>query len=219
MKSVSHLVFDFGGCIDAPGIHTRVLFWEAFQDSFTELQKPAFQEAYSLADQQMMKTGEAKELTLKDFNRWNARLIGKELKLANELANQAGDRVTLRMDRYLKDSKVHLEVLATQYPLSIISNFTGNLEIILREYGLRELFVTVTESFYEGTAKPDPKIFISAQNKIGIPAEKLLYIGDNPRNDIEPAKSLGWKAILIGNAESALADARIRSIGELKNFL
>lgn len=219
MKSVSHLVFDFGGCIDAPGIHTRVLFWDAFRDALKEQQKPAFQEAYSLADQQMMRTGEAKELPLKEFNRWNARLIAKELELATDIANQAGDHVTLRMDRYLNDSKVHLKDLANHYPLSIISNFTGNLEIILREYGLRELFSTITESFYEGTAKPDPQIFLSAQRKIGVPVGGLLYVGDNPRNDIEPAKSLGWKAILIGGAESALADAKIQSIGELKNIL
>jgi FMN phosphatase YigB (HAD superfamily) len=219
MKSVRHLVFDFGGCIDAPGIHTRVLFWEAFRSVCPESQRADFQEAYTQADQQMMKTGEAKELSLQNFNRWNARLIAQELSLSQDAANRAGDSVTARMDQYLRESKVQLEELRNSYPLSIISNFTGNLEVILGEYGLRELFSTVTESYYEGISKPDSRIFLSAQKKIGRAPAELVYVGDNPKNDIEPAKLLGWQAVLIGDAESPAADAKIQSLRELKEIL
>lgn len=220
MKQIKHLVFDFGGCIDAPGVHTRVLFWDAFEETFqlSPSQKHSFQEAYSLADQRMMKTGEAKNLALLEFNRWNARLIAETMGLEESKSIQSGDLVSDKMVKFLKRSEQALVELEAQFPLSIISNFTGNLNLILKEFGMLELFSTLTESYYEGFSKPDERIFLSAQKKIGLPPSALVYIGDNPKNDILPAKRLGWSAIIIGESETDEADARISDLRELKKF-
>ncbi len=220
MKQIKHIVFDFGGCIDAPGIHTRVLFWEAFQQVYQIPlhQRDSFQEAYSLADQRMMKTGEAKQLALRKFNQFNAQLIAEALQLNPSSSHMPGDLVTERMKLYISASKEALLDLRPHFPLSVISNFTGNLNVILREFGLMELFSTITESYYEGISKPDEKIFLSAQKKIGLSSEFLVYVGDNPKNDILPAKKLGWSAVIIGDAESDEADARIAQLSELKEF-
>ncbi len=189
------LFFDFGGCIDAPGIHTRTLFWYAcLAEGMQQLaQRAAFQDAYTKADQRMMKTGEAKSLALAEFNRHNAKLICEELGIAG--AEKIGDRVTEQMRGYLADSRAALEKLHGKFELGIISNFTGNLEVILHELLLRELFASVTESYYAGASKPDERIFLEALGDRR-PAD-CLYIGDNPVNDIAPAKKLGMKAVLI----------------------
>ena len=190
---VKTIFFDFGGCIDAPGIHTRTLFWEAFRAENLAQNRAVFQEAYTLADQRMMSTGEAKELALGAFNRHNAALIAGELKLAN--SNAAADRVTALMRTYLAESREALLTLQGKFELGVISNFTGNLEVIMREFALRDFFTTVTESFYAGASKPDQKIFRTAlANR---KPEDCLYIGDNPVNDIAPAKALGMQAVLI----------------------
>ena len=64
--AIRSLFFDFGGCIDAPGIHTRTLFWDAFRAAglMPADQREVFQEAYTAADQRMMETGEAKAMGL-----------------------------------------------------------------------------------------------------------------------------------------------------------
>jgi HAD superfamily hydrolase (TIGR01509 family) len=191
--------FDFGGCIDAPGIHSRTLFWEAFLRAglLPDGERSAFQEAYTQADHQMMASGEARGMALREFNRHNGALIGKSMGLKPTEGASASDWVTSEMDRYLRESVPVLSELAKRAPLAIISNFTGNLNVILEEYELKQFFGSVSESFYVGSAKPSPKIFRAALAAQGKPAEVCLYVGDNPKNDIEPALALGFRTALI----------------------
>ena len=44
-------------------------------------------------------------------------------------------------------------------------------------------------------AKPQPEIFISTAEKLGIDAQDCVYVGDHPINDIKGALSAGMKAI------------------------
>lgn len=214
------LFFDFGGCIDAPGIHTRVLFWDAYLKLGL---RPAetreeFQEAYTAADQQMMATGEAKAMGLRAFNRHNSRLIGAKVGVHAANAAEAGDLVTEQMTAYIRESRKTLSELGRRYPLALISNFTGNLEVILREFALRELFSSVTESFYAGCSKPDERIFLAALASQPCPPNECLYVGDNPVNDIAPAKKLGMRTALIhppGKKRECGADFYVESLAEL----
>lgn len=218
------LFFDFGGCIDAPGIHTRTLFWDAFLAEGLQAphQRFPFQEAYTEADRQMMSTGEARELALEAFNRHNARLIAGPLGLDAHRAELAGDRVTGLMRNYIANSRAPLRALRKQFELGVISNFTGNLEVILREFDLRDLFATVTESFYVGASKPDVKIFHAALAKQRAAPADCVYIGDNPVNDITPAKALGMRAVLIhepGKRRECGADFYVEDLAEFSAWI
>jgi putative hydrolase of the HAD superfamily len=196
---VRTILFDFGGCLDAPGIHSRTLFWDAFLACGLSgpSGREAFQEAYSRADRRMMGNGEAVALAIAEFNRWNCRLIARDLGLDESLCLRAGDVVTEQMRGFLAHSRSALEPLRGKYELGIISNFTGNLEVILREFELRDFFSSVTESYYAGASKPDARIFLAALSRQPNPPEQCLYVGDNPVNDIAPALALGMKAALI----------------------
>jgi HAD superfamily hydrolase (TIGR01509 family) len=189
------LFFDFGGCIDAPGIHTRTLFFDAFVhvELLRPEQRATFQEAYTLADQRMMKTGEAANMDLATFNGHNAKLIGEALGFRG--TESAADHVTQLMRGYIAKSRQAIAPLKKDFELGIISNFTGNLEVIMKEFAIRDLFATVTESYYAKASKPDPAIFRQALAQRD-PAT-CLYIGDNPVNDIAPAKALGMQTVLI----------------------
>ncbi|RYZ95679.1 MAG: HAD family hydrolase [Proteobacteria bacterium] len=221
---VKFIFLDFGGCIDAPGIHTRTLFWDAFRAELglAAEERTRFQEAYSLADKRMMDSGEAKALGLREFNRHNARLIAKECGYPISDSEKAADRVTRLMDSYLVESREALIELKSLAPLALISNFTGNLPVILEEFSLSELFESVTESFYAGAAKPDLKIFRQALSTTSFAPEDCLYIGDNPVNDIAPAKALGMKAVLIhppGQRRECGADAYVETLRELARWV
>lgn len=217
---LKYLFFDFGGCIDAPGVHTRTLFWEAFAQHgiLAPEQKGAFQDAYSLADQRMMKTGIARNLGLRDFNRLNGTLIAQSLNARADQTSQACDSITNIMEGHIQNSKIALQDLSLNYPLGLISNFTGNLEVILREYGMHELFHSITESFYVGASKPEEKIFIEALKKQKYLPNECLFVGDNPVNDIAPAKRMGMQTVLIhteGHKKECGADAYILDLREL----
>lgn len=219
MKGLKYLFFDFGGCIDAPGIHTRVLFWDSYRKLglLPEGRREEFQEAYTRADQRMMATGEAKAMGLKEFNRHNSKLIAAEFGLA-AAADRAGDLVTDRMAGYIQESRKALEELGRKYPLGVISNFTGNLEVIMKEFSLSELFGSVTESFYVGYSKPDERIFRAALGKQEFQPEECLYVGDNPKNDIIPARALGMRTALIhpaGKKQDCGADYYVETLRAL----
>jgi len=221
---VKRIFFDFGGCLDAPGIHTRTLFFDSFlaEGLVAAEARAPFQEAYTQADQRMMASGEAKELGLRAFNRWNAALIAGTLSLPGEGATRAADRVTALMEGYLAESRGCLELLRGRYELGVISNFTGNLEVILRESGLRGFFDSVTESFHAGASKPDARIFHAALASQKQPPASCLYVGDNPVNDIAPAKALGLKAVLIhppGGRRECGADGYLESLRELPSLI
>jgi putative hydrolase of the HAD superfamily len=208
------IFFDFGGCIDAPGIHTRTLFWNAFREEGLAQDRVVFQEAYTRADQQMMRTGEAKDFDLSSFNRHNARLIAQDPAIAGiSGSDRAADRVTYLMQGYIEHSREALVPLREKFELGLISNFTGNLEVILREFAIREFFTTVAESFYVGVSKPEERIFRAALGSRS-PAE-CVYVGDNPVNDIAPAKKLGMQAVLIhppGQKKECAADFYVEDL-------
>jgi FMN phosphatase YigB (HAD superfamily) len=213
---VKALFFDFGGCIDAPGIHTRQLFWRAFQQEGFQGERAIFQEAYTLADQRMMSSGEAASMGLAEFNRHNAKLLAAELHVGE---GRAGDLVTDLMKGYIAKSREALLELKG-FELGVISNFTGNLEVILREFALRDLFASVTESFHAGAAKPDLRIFRAALGSRD--PRECVYIGDNPKNDIEPARALGMSTVLIhppGERQDCGADHYVEDLFAFSDWI
>ena len=215
---VKTVFLDFGGCIDAPGIHTRTLFWDAFlAEGLISLdQRGNFQDAYTLADRQMMRTGEAISMGLHSFNRHNAALIGRELRISDPFP--AADRVTDLMRAYIEKSRSVISGNLGRFEMGLISNFTGNLECILDEFQMKQFFASITESYYAGASKPDLAIFHSALAKHKHAPELCVYVGDNPVNDIAPAKSIGMRTALIhppGQRKECGADFYIEDLEDL----
>ncbi len=59
-----------------------------------------------------------------------------------------------------------------------------------------------------GYAKTNPLFYQLAIDKSGLPANELLYVGDNPESDIIPSKKAGMKNVLLkrgGKYDSAIS--------------
>lgn len=61
--------------------------------------------------------------------------------------------------------------------------------------GLRPYCDIVVVSGDVGVHKPDPALFEYTADKLGLPTEECLYVGDHPVNDIQGALSAGMKAV------------------------
>jgi REG-2-like HAD superfamily hydrolase len=81
--------------------------------------------------------------------------------------------------------------------LGIVSNFEAWLEDLLGVLGLRDRFPVRVISGIEGIEKPDPAIFATALDRAGVVAADAAYVGDNPEFDVEPARALGMRTVLI----------------------
>lgn len=197
------ILFDFGGCLDSDGEHSRDLFLRNFI-KFQVIKHPneykTFQEAYTHSDQTINDKSLAVNSSLIEMNQILCLEISNYLSYANtSIYEQIAKEITNEQTFYLKRNKDIVEALSKKYKLGIISNFSGNLSIILKDHHLMPFFDFVLDSYHVGITKPDLGIFELAIKTCKVPAQEILYCGDNIDKDIIPAKKLGMKTILLSN--------------------
>ncbi|NOZ22953.1 MAG: HAD family hydrolase [Planctomycetes bacterium] len=108
--------------------------------------------------------------------------------------------------------------------LGIVSNtiWPGWLiEEDLKKAGIREFFDCVVVSSDIGIRKPAEAIFKSALERLSLPAEECVFVGDSIEVDVVGAQQVGMKSILVERREEAgpEPDARIPSLAELESVL
>jgi HAD superfamily hydrolase (TIGR01493 family) len=67
--------------------------------------------------------------------------------------------------------------------VGVLSNIGWDLRPVLREHEVDRFVDTVTLSFEEGVQKPDPRIFRTACDRLGLAPEDVLMVGDDVRAD------------------------------------
>ncbi|MCZ6574587.1 MAG: TIGR02253 family HAD-type hydrolase [Planctomycetota bacterium] len=77
-----------------------------------------------------------------------------------------------------------------------------------------------------GVSKPNPKLFKMASKRIGVEPKEVLYVGDNPQNDIDPAHEAGmWTCLRRGSGKYAShtgrhsPDIETRDLGSLPDVV
>ena len=101
-----------------------------------------------------------------------------------------------------------LQKLSERYPMVLVSNFYGNVDSVLRGFGIREYFGGIIESAVVGVRKPDARIFRLGVVALGLEPEEVLVVGDSLRKDILPARSIGCATAWIkGRGWTAEEDA------------
>ena len=81
--------------------------------------------------------------------------------------------------------------------LGIVSNFESWLTELLGSLGVLDRFEVVVISGAEGFEKPDPRIFRLALDRLALAPADVLYVGDNPEFDMQPARAVGMRTVLI----------------------
>jgi putative hydrolase of the HAD superfamily len=81
--------------------------------------------------------------------------------------------------------------------LGVISNYEAWLDDLLSDLGLSDLLPVRVISGVVGVEKPDPAIFRLALDRVGLPAAEVVYVGDVPDFDYDPAASIGMFPVLI----------------------
>ncbi|MDR0734056.1 MAG: HAD family hydrolase [Dysgonamonadaceae bacterium] len=124
----------------------------------------------------------------------------------------------------LNNARPVLEKLTARYPLALVSNFYGNIETVLKDFGLRDYFGEVIESSVVGIRKPDPAIFALGVKSLGLKPEEIVVVGDSYKKDIFPAMQTGCRTIWLKGAgwdgdEQGTADFIITDFRELETLL
>jgi HAD superfamily hydrolase (TIGR01509 family) len=106
--------------------------------------------------------------------------------------------------------------------LAVISNAEGQVAEDLAAAGFDGLFETIVDSHLVGVAKPDPRIFQIALERLGATPDDAFYVGDVPAFDLDGAAAAGMPAVLVDPHhlhEDVAAEHRIAAVSELPSLL
>lgn len=228
------LIFDYGGTIDTNGCHWGKMIWHAYERAGVPIDENDFREAYKYAERTLGTT----PIIQPDYT--FKRTLGMKLRIELEFIEQKYN-INNAVDKYSKsilddlykrtvdtteESKKTLENLSVKYPMALVSNFYGNLNVVLREFGLDKVFKHVIESAVVGVRKPDPRIFRLGVEALGLNSSEVLTIGDSIDKDIKPAHEVGCKTVWLQGepwmdtpVDGSIADKTIHSFNELNDIL
>lgn len=80
--------------------------------------------------------------------------------------------------------------------VAIVSNYDARLHRVVDELGLAPRLAAVLASSEVGWAKPAPRIYRAALDRLGVAPGGALMVGDRRREDYEGARAAGLNAVL-----------------------
>jgi putative hydrolase of the HAD superfamily len=115
------------------------------------------------------------------------------------------------------------QLAARGIKLGLISNSHRCLASFQRHFELHGLIAAALSSSEHGYMKPHPSIFESALRQVSARPEEAVMVGDSLAHDIEGARRLGMRGVLVsraGASPSCPSDVPvIRSLRELPGLL
>ena len=118
----------------------------------------------------------------------------------------SGDAVNVRLVEFI-------ESLRPRYKTAILSNAWSNArEAFVDIYGLGGVMDEIVISAEERLAKPDPRIFQVAAERLGVRPEEAVFVDDMLLN-VEAARALGFCGVHFRETDQAIADVK-RCLGE-----
>ena len=113
-----------------------------------------------------------------------------------------------------------LKNLKKEYKLILVSN-TDNFSInqVLDKFQLRDLFDHVFLSYEAGLLKTDKKFLKKVLKEAGLAAEDCVFVGDSILSDMEAAKGVEIKGVLIDRKQRQQFPLKIRNLKELQDIL
>ncbi|GAB3274176.1 hypothetical protein GCM10027347_46920 [Larkinella harenae] len=231
---IKGLLFDYGGTIDTNGLHWGGVIWTRYQQYGVPVDQATFKKAYAFGERSLA----INPIVQPNHSFYEVLLLKTKQQFSYLTANgfavdaSAVEEIAADCNQFARqtvaEAKPVLTALAEQYPLVLVSNFYGNLNTVLEEFGIRSCFKTVIESAVVGVRKPDPAIYQLGLDDLQLPAEKTAVIGDSYTKDMRPAQQLGCRTIWMnvagwedtpGAATVGEADAEIADFAQLPGLL
>ena len=188
-------IFDYGGTLDTGGQHWGKVLWHAYERQQVPVTEAQFREAYVHAERTLGKN----PIIQPDFT--FLRTLEEKVRIEMDYLGLADYRNAVVADLYERtkaetaQSVEVLRELKKQHPIVLVSNFYGNIAVVLREFGFEGLFDHIIESAVVGVRKPDPQIFTLGVEALGLRPEEVTVVGDSIDKDIIPAKKAGCQTV------------------------
>ena len=207
MSTIKGVIFDYGGTIDTNGIHWGEVIAEQYRLAGIELERELYRNAYVHGERSLAKAPViAPQDTFHTLLRKKISIQFEYLKeqtqsgqFTDENAEKIADGCYSKVKETLETSRGIIASFAQRFPMVLVTNFYGNMPVVLNEFGLDIFFRCIVESSVVGIRKPDPALFAMGVEALHIAAENIVVIGDSYRKDIYPALTLGCKTVWLKN--------------------
>jgi len=225
---ISAVLFDFGGTLDADGLHWLDRFYRIYDKlGLSHIDRPQIKEAFYWADEQADKDPEMLKAEFRPMMERHARWQFQKLGLQDApLESKIAAEFYRPAEKVLHRNRKILETLSyAGLKLGIVSNFYGNIETLCKEFGYSPFINVIMDSKITGLSKPDPAVFQAALDRLGVPASDAAFVGDSFERDMIPAKSIGMRTYwLLGDQvrtppDSSKVDVILRSLEDLPKDL
>lgn len=230
------LIFDYGGTLDTDGRHWAHVLWEGYCEAGVPVTNEQFREAYVYGERALAKAPIVlPEDTFRDVLEKKVRQQFAFLQaehIWNDVPEVRAEKLNMVVDychdyalRHITKARELLAALRPKFRMVLVSNFYGNIEAILRDFGLAEYFDAVIESAVVGVRKPDPEIYRLGVKATGCEAKDVTVVGDSYSKDIVPANAIGCRTIWLrgegwsGEDAGDLADIEITALGDVLRYL
>ena len=207
MSTIKGVIFDYGGTIDTNGIHWGEVIAEQYCVAGIDIERELYRKAYvhgerSLAKHPIIAPEDTFHTLLKKKIAIQFEYLREEThsnQFTAETAENIANGCYNKVKETLTTSRSIIESLLKQFPMVLVTNFYGNMPVVLKEFELSRYFNSIIESSVVGIRKPDPELFAMGVRALQLPAEEVVVIGDSYRKDIHPAGILGCRTIWLKN--------------------
>ena len=202
MIKIKGYIFDYGGTLDTGGHHWGKVIWHAYERQQVPVSETLFREAYVHGERTLGKN----PIIQPDFT--FRQTLEKKLQLQLEMIEAGNEEVKSEtyLQPLLNDLYAHTQAetrksrevllrLQKEYPMVLVSNFYGNIQTVLQEFGLDGIFSQIIESAVVGVRKPDPRIFTLGVEALGLKPEEVVVVGDSIDKDILTAREAGCHTV------------------------
>lgn len=121
--------------------------------------------------------------------------------LMRDIPGQPGPMVDWPEVRAMPGARAALEALSVHPVQSVATNATestgDDVAAALARVGLRQFLTHFLTSGELGWSKPDSDFFLAVSERLDLPPESLLAIGNDLKKDIVPAKAVGMTTVLV----------------------
>ena len=202
--TIKGIIFDYGGTLDSRGVHWSEVLWEGYQQACVPIDRETFRNAYVEGERALAR--ERIILPQDNFHTLLRKKIALEISYLPEqpddtTATKWVDQIANYCDNAaracINEALPMLEKLHDRYPMMLVSNFYGNIDEVLRDYGIRHLFKGIIESAVVGVRKPNPTLFKLGVDALEMNPNEVLVVGDSLRKDILPAEALGCQTLWL----------------------
>lgn len=202
-ENIQALLFDFGGTIDTGGLHWLHVLYPLWEERLPGLDPDIYRQAFAHGERTLAK----KRVILPTDNFLD--LLEKKLAIQatflqeNKIACTIRDQKVVADEAYqeaLDNCQQHsliIKRLKQKYKVGMVSNFYGNLRAVLEDFGIADLFETVTESAVVGVKKPDPQIWQLGCDSLHLSPSVCIAVGDSLIKDMQPATAIGCQGLWL----------------------